>query len=252
MPNCPSNLTCRKSLEEACVRLIAFSIISEVGRDGNKSSAAQGEKMKPFFFFVLPKLLIENWSLLNGEGLWKRTGAEPFSTWIVTWDSDRCPRKCACVKSFLRNSLAWCIAAENSEYFFDKLFRLFPATTYMRAPVLVLNPCLVLPHICVCGLISARKKGSNRYKCSSVDKKKICPCSLFICLQLGNNKHSLCRNKSQSMGNCLEIICLYRIICFCNGFAVHLIKAVSRAHLIILSSILISVQQYSWLPFTVK
>lgn len=55
---------------------------------------------------------------------------------------------------------------------FCKLFCLFPASTYMRAPVLVLNPCLVLPHICVCGLISARKKGSNRYKCSSVDKKK--------------------------------------------------------------------------------
>lgn len=81
-------------------------------------------------------------------------------------------------------------------------------------------------------------------------EQKNCPCSLFTHNLLTTN--SLCKNKSQSMGNYLDIIFLYRIICFCNVFAVCLIKAASRSHSVILSSILISPQHYSWLPLTVK
>ena len=54
------------------------------------------------------------------------------------------------------------------------------------------------------------------------------------------------------MGNYLDIIFFYRIICFCKVFAWCLIKAKSRTYSIILYSILISPQHYLWLTLTVK
>lgn len=60
------------------------------------------------------------------------------------------------------------------------------------------------------------------------------PHSLFIFLQLGNNKHILCKNKSHSMGNYLEIIFIYRIFWFDTFFEVCLINIISQPHSVIL------------------